>query len=56
LQVGFGRIYALFFARYGLFLAEIYALLVFLENTAYNTGRLFFMDSRSAPALLAREA
>jgi hypothetical protein len=46
----FGRIYALF-------LAKIYAQKAFLENTAYNTGRIFlgalyrayiFMDLRSA--------
>jgi hypothetical protein len=32
----FGQIYAVF-------LAEIYALRVFLENTAYNTGRIFLV-------------
>jgi hypothetical protein len=42
LQVSFGRIYAVFIGQiYAVFLAEIYALWAFLENTAYNTGRIF---------------
>jgi hypothetical protein len=58
LQVGFGQIYALF-------LAETYAQKAFLENTAFNTGRIvlgvlyrayIFMDLRSVVTLKSRWA
>jgi hypothetical protein len=44
LQVGFVQIYALFLVRYTpcfWLKSKIYAQKAFLENTAYNTGRIF---------------